>query len=1127
MSSSVTDDLSITIVDALQQRLKRNPNLPVYTFLDSKGISSVLTIEELDLTARKIAGLLLHDHSKLPPTAAVLLFETNSKAFITAYFGCLYAGVPAIPLPFPRRDYDWKRLAGVLKDANTKTVVSSLILIREPSGSRVEELPQDIDWIAIEQADRLAASTGLASPTCTAIAHIQYSSGSTGTPKGITISHRNLLHNIAYIDKDFNHTADSSIVSWLPHFHDMGLVYGILTPVVLGVRCSLLRPIDFAQDPMLWLRTISRLSATHSGAPNFAYALCASKLGSDLKEELDLGKWRVAFIGAEQIHASTIREFCDRTYTHGFHSSSLYPAYGLAEATLKVSGRRFDEHCIRSFSRTALQDGRVTTVRPDDKDAITLVSNGAVSDDMKVLIADSYCAAPLVEGRVGEILIQGPSVTPGYWNKGTDGFVWLPGVSDHSDAAWLRTGDLGFIYQSGLFIAGRLKEMIILNGCNYYPDDIEQVMEGCHSSLRGRTSAAFHVEGELAEELILVQEIERHSGAEGRNEILLALKHAIAKSFNVAPATIALVRKGAIPRTTSGKVRRSVCRDLYLTNCLKPLQIYRAKHGVSDSDALQHAPSSTSIALNAVSVTSDLLCEAGRLHRSVNPLSGNASPLAQGMDSLQLAQLSAYIYANYGLNIVNHKGWEQKTFERIAQLLIRHSKYRDEQDVYRATGSGTRGPEHIHAGTDEARLWALEALYPNCPANRICFALHINGPVDKDRLIKALQIVELSNSELRALYILKDNAVTKSFRDEIYPSSLEIADFNSQPHLQEIGRAVAARSLSLTTGHLATYLLFRKAKDDHYLIVCVHHIAFDGISTEIFRSAVIAAYKQHEAPMVLNRRHFDLRSSESPQPDANCKALDLDFWIHELASKPEGVRFPWGESKTVWFGQPATIRALRFPSDIHEALRTETLVRVATPFLTLLTLFVSSLSQWTNETTFTIVAPTSGRQTTFDWGNIGPYAHPVILPLTLQYGAPFDCTLDMMKSTFSEVMRHQSVTFAEIVRATRPRRHTNQLPYMDVMFNFIRRQTPSTLHENALSWELIPLDNGVVDCFLTMYIVESYTGEFRGWLKYPSGAHESQVERLADMFERILAETCSGDLYVSSQEESQHERPGE
>ncbi|MCU0872918.1 MAG: AMP-binding protein, partial [Pirellulaceae bacterium] len=515
-----------------------------------------------------------------PGERAMLLFPPGLE-FIPAFFGCLYAGIVAVPVACPGRNRLTSTVLAVFQASKPSLILSTAEHCQQASHAYAH-LPSFLErrWIATDQIspDRQAAwRDPQVDPQQTAF--LQFTSGSTSSPKGVMLSHANLLYNAALIHAAFGNHRQSSAVFWLPLYHDMGLIGGVLQPLYSGGPCTLLAAAAFLQRPALWLETISRTKATISGGPDFAYDLCTRKVSAQERAALDLSSWAVAFNGAERIRAATLEKFADTFAPCGFRRTSIFPCYGLAEATLIVSGGpRGRQVTTVPLQAEALARNQVREAAPDDATARRLVGCGESLPTQRIVIADLQTGCRCPDDEVGEIWIQGPSVAGGYYEQPeTTATVFGGRIADTGEGPFLRTGDLGFLRAGQLFVTGRLKDLIIIRGRNHYPEDIEHSLDGAHPGLRTGYTAAFSVDAEDCERLIIVQEVEPRQRNLDSAEAIQSIRRAVAAHHELEIHAILLVKAGSIPKTSSGKTRRSACRERYLRDELEILASWQAE----------------------------------------------------------------------------------------------------------------------------------------------------------------------------------------------------------------------------------------------------------------------------------------------------------------------------------------------------------------------------------------------------------------------------------------------------------------------------------------------------------------------------------------------------------------------
>jgi acyl-CoA synthetase (AMP-forming)/AMP-acid ligase II len=562
-----------TIFDILRWRALNQPEKRAYTFLvDGELAVAHLSYAELDLRARAIGARLQRLGAQ---GERVLLLFPPGLEYIAAFFGCVYAGAVAVPAypPHPTRvDRTSFRLRVIARDARPLVALttSSILALVETLYAQEADF-QAMNWLAADQLTNAAAERWQP-PTTTrdTLAFLQYTSGSTAAPKGVMLTHRNLLANAAYISEAEKHISQRLGMFWLPPYHDLGLIGGILQPLYYGDTSLLMSPVSFLQQPIRWLRAIARYGATHSAAPNFAYDLCVRKIGPDQRATLDLSSWQIAYNGAEPIRAETINRFVAAFGPCGFCASAFMPCYGLAEATLMVSSAPgATEPVETTVDANALEQRRVVAAAPDAPTARTLVSSGRTMLDTQVRIVQPDTATLCPPDEVGEIWVAGPTVAQGYWQRPRESEqLFHAHLADSGAGPFLRTGDLGFVQDGELFVTGRLKDLIIIGGRNIYPEDLERTAEQSHPLLRPSCCAAFSVEVDGEERVIIAQEVERRYRDTDADEVRRAIRRAVMEQNDVRLYAVLLLRAGRIPKTSSGKIQRHACHDSYLAGNL-------------------------------------------------------------------------------------------------------------------------------------------------------------------------------------------------------------------------------------------------------------------------------------------------------------------------------------------------------------------------------------------------------------------------------------------------------------------------------------------------------------------------------------------------------------------------------
>ncbi|PZM66500.1 fatty acyl-AMP ligase [Paenibacillus dendritiformis] len=580
------------LLEMLDYTAYHYPDRKAFIYLKNGEFESEsCTYHELRLRSQKLAAYFQFLNLS---GERIMILLPGGIDYIIAFFGCLQAGALPVPAFPPSKSRNGQRVTAIYENAKP-----ALLITQSPLDSM--KLPEKMrSACSIQLDDILQRDDEFTYRAQTIpidhIAFLQYTSGSTNTPKGVMVSHRNLLHNLEIMKKRFYHSNDTIMVSWLPMYHDMGLIGNVLQNVYNGGSCYLMSPMDFIQKPIRWLRTITKYRATFSGAPDFAYRLCVQKITDEDKQELNLSPWAIAFNGSEPVRAETIREFCDSFHVCGFRDEALLPSYGLAEATLCVTvAAKEAQKKLLYLDDKALQQNNVAPVKAHGDAARAQVGCGSIFSDQQIKIVDPSTKLECEAGEIGEIWIKGESVAQGYWDAPVESEATFAAyLLDSEEGPFLRTGDLGFVHGGELYIAGRLKDLIIIRGQNYYPQDIEEIAASCHPDINGASLAAFSIEVQGGEELVVVCEMNREfKHAVQRQQldweaccsgIAHRIREAIAEQLQLYAYDVKLVKPLNLPKTTSNKIQRRKCKEMYLNGSLF---VWGGLNGQGTGQALQ------------------------------------------------------------------------------------------------------------------------------------------------------------------------------------------------------------------------------------------------------------------------------------------------------------------------------------------------------------------------------------------------------------------------------------------------------------------------------------------------------------------------------------------------------------
>lgn len=647
-----------TVVSLMRQRAETQTDQPVYTLLAHGQVVDQLRFATLHEHAAAVGAQLAECTA---PGDRILVLCPPGLDYIRAFFGCLLSSRIAVPAYPPRNHRHMHRLRAIFDDSQARGILTTRAL-REPIRSALEA--SDLARVAIVAIDGTAPAArdwDGPTPRDTDVAFLQYTSGSTGSPRGVIVTHRNLLANSAMMQDAFQLEPGQVYASWLPLFHDMGLM-GMVQGVYSGAHEIILSPLEFVSRPFRWLEAISSHGASVSGGPNFAYELCVSRITEDEQRSLDLSSWRRAFNGSEPVQAETLERFTRRFHDCGFRHQAHYPCYGLAEATLFVSGSAHPrDPVIKTLSKSALAEGelRAADAGPDAK---RLVGCGQAFRDEVIAIVHPERLTRLPDGQLGEIWVAGDAVGAGYWRNAQATAETFGAIlaGDPGDRRYLRTGDLGFFDAGELYVAGRLKDLIIVRGQNYYPQDIETIAQHSHPALVAGGGAAF----EAADGVVLVQELRRTASGPSAGEVIAAIQQAVVEALGLELSQVILVPVRSVPRTSSGKIQRRRTRQMVLDRELEPIR--------EAAPPPSGAPTSTSGgAITRAALEGALRSIVAAVLKRPFILIDLEAPLGSlGLDGRSASLLGERIRAELGLNLSQPLAASATVSALVDQLLI-------------------------------------------------------------------------------------------------------------------------------------------------------------------------------------------------------------------------------------------------------------------------------------------------------------------------------------------------------------------------------------------------------------------------------------------------------------------------
>ncbi len=1122
MSDTVQDSSrhTATLVELLRWRAQQEPDRTAYTFLtDGETTEAKLTYQAIDGKARAIAAYL---QSLVAPGERALLMVPPGIDYLAAFFGCLYAGVIAVPsyLPnFTRPNQTFARLQAIVHDAQPAVALIPAAL--RPSIDRLcaqQPAFTALHWIETDTiADTTADAWQNPAIDSTTLAFLQYTSGSTATPKGVMLTHANLLHNLGLIHHAFGHTAASRGVVWLPPYHDMGLIGGVLQPLYGGFPVTLMSPVHFLQRPIRWLQAISRTQATTSGGPNFAYDLCIRKITPEQRATLDLSSWTVAFTGAEPIRAETLERFATTFASCGFRRKAWYPCYGLAEATLIVSGgAAAAPPVVRTFAATALERDQVVEVPEAQEDRRTLAGCGQPLGDQQLVIADPVDRTERGAGQVGEVWIAGPSVAQGYWNRPEETHhTFQAFLSDSDTGPFLRTGDLGFIQDRELFITGRLKDLIIIRGRNHYPQDIELTVEQSHPALRPGCSAAFSIEVAGEERLVVVQELERSERRPDVAAITGAIRRAVIEQHELQVYGVALLKPARIPKTSSGKIQRQQCRQSFLAGTLDLV----ASSILDETPVLEGDQSLTRAALLAIEpgARHDML--SGYLQRSMAEVLRIAPELVEqiasinglGLDSVMAIELRYRFEHDLGVEIPLTAFLKDWSLTELTTYILDQVTTAGNLPAV-PVAANRQASEWYPLSSAQAQFWFLEQMSPGNPAYVIAAAADLAGQLNPEALEQSLNVIIQRHESLRTTFTLIDGQPFQRISPTLR-IPLSRAELHSVPQAErmiEVERRLqdeVRHAFDLQRGPLIRATLLQLGVDDHVLLLVVHHSVADGWSIGVIFRELVAlynAFSRHQpSPLAdLPVQYIDFAAWQRQWLQSEAASAELAYWQKQL--QPEGARLPVLQLPTdhlrpavqTFHGERHTFTV---PHRLRQALAALSRREGVTLFTTLLAAFQVLLARYTGETDIVVGSPIAQRNQAAFEGLVGSFANVLVLRGDLSGNPTARTVLRRLWNVLLGAYEHQTLPFEQLVNALQAHRDPSRHPLFQVAFVLQNMPLPEA-HLHALSLRVLDIDRAAAQFDLKLELTPRQD-ELVGWFEYNTDLFEAAtIQRMQQHF---------------------------
>ncbi|MBH8571736.1 amino acid adenylation domain-containing protein [Nostocaceae cyanobacterium CENA369] len=1082
------DNNSSTLVELLHLRSSTQPLRDAFTFLfDGETEQATLSYQELDRRSRRIAAQL--QKLNLSGERALLLYPAGLD-FLVAFFGCLYAGVIAVTAYPPRNQRNTPRIKAIAIDAQAAIALTTTDILPTVQSLMIEKTGlESLQWLTtdnltegIEETWQEPAIDG------DTLAFLQYTSGSTGTPKGVMISHGNLLHNAATTYQFMEHSPESKFVTWLPMYHDMGLIGGILQPLYGGFPCIIMPPTSFLQRPYRWLQAISQYKGTTSGGPNFAYELCAQKITPEQKQTLDLSSWSVAFNGAEPIRHDTLERFAAAFAECGFRKEAFYPCYGMAETTLMVSGvDKATSPIIKTVEKSALEFNRLVESAAQNEDVYHFVSCGRIVPEQKVVIANLETLTHCKPDEIGEIWVSGPSVGQGYWNRSQEtAETFRAYLSDTGAGPFLRTGDLGFLHNDELFITGRAKDLIIIRGRNLYPQDIELTAQCSHPSLRSGAGAAFTVEVNKEDRLVIVQELEFRAKP-NLAEVAIAIRQAITEEHEVQVYGVVLIKPGSIPKTSSGKIQRRATRTQYqngelnviVSDILKISDIVRKETRLQRSELLALSPKESQPILESYLI--ELLARVLAIAPDdINP----QAPLSTlGLDSLKVFELKNQIEADLGVEVSVADFFEgMSTRSLVINILAQITK--DALPSISLTQQ-EQNTSIYPLSFGQQGLWFINQLNPDTPTYNVSIVINFRGCINLTALQNSLNEIIRRHEVLRTSFTAVDGKPIQVINQAV-PLNLTVEDLRPLPisdrsqEAQRLATEFAQQPFDLSSQSLLRTKILQLNDKSYQLLVTSHHIIADGWSISILIKELAVLYeafsqgKRSPLPQ-LPIQHGDFVNWQRKWLSFDRIHPLLTYWKQKLQGELPVLNLPTDRSPSpVQIFKGAQAKLVLSPT-LTKELKNLSRQQGVTLFMTLLTAFKILLYRYTGQTDILIGSPIANRNRAEIESLIGFFVNVLVLRTDLSGDLSFQELLARVKSTALEAYVHQDLPFEKLVEELQPNRDLSYNPLFQVMFVLQNVPKPNlNLTDVSVTYE--EGYNGTSKFDLTLFMEDSEQG---------------------------------------------------
>ena len=1114
-----------SLADLFEFWCHRKPQELAYACVgDTLELGSQLTYGELEHTVRSLAG---HLARRARPGMRVLLLYPPGLGVVCAFWACLCAGLVPVPAPAPdpvRRKHSLPMLRAIIEDAQVSLVLTTSGIETVSSELSIAKDGSQIEWMATDQPYDLADAVDLPRLNEFALAYLQYTSGSTATPRGVMISHGNVLSHCKALSLAGAVSDRSRSLCWLPYFHDYGLLHGIIAPFYAGIPAYLMSPITFLRRPLRWLEAVSRFSITHSGGPNFSYESCLRAARQQREWQADLSTWTVASCGAEPIHADTVERFIETFGSQGFRRTSFAPAYGLAEATLLVTMKRTEaEPTYLKVEGGALADSIVIESSLSERGIRTLVGCGEPLEETHVLIVNPTTQSSCRAGVVGEVWLAGAGIATGYWGRQEESDATFKAtLAGSGEGPYLRTGDLGFIHRGELFLTGRLKELIIVRGRNYYPHDLEWTAEQAHPGLRRGSGAAFSIESESGECVVLVYEIEKKLSESDMSEVMSCIRRALADEYELEVHNVVLVKSGTIPRTSSGKIQRHACKANFESGQLAVVGM--SMLGMAEEEQKVEP-------LNEIPRTP---VEKGLADIWQEVLGGpqpqrHANFFALGGNSLLAAQVVARILDVFHVELPLSVLFERPTFSALATRVseLSTSKHMTETAVKRLgfSGGGLQTPlvllsplsrqGRMPLSFSQQRLWFLEQVHPGSSINHISMGVRVWGPLNPETLERSVQEIIRRHETLRTRFgSERGEGFAEVFSEAVFTIGQHdfqaVSQAEQEMAVRQFLRTEASEPFDLGRGPLFRVALVALGQDQHVLALTFHRLIADGWSLRVFCKELALLYEadgevRKARLSKLSVQYADYENWSRTRLNQGLREVHREYWIKQLSGARPPVELPADRPRPHIRTCEGGVRSLSLSPGVAATLDMFCQQQGVTTFMVLYAVFVTWLHRYTQEPDVVVGSVVAGRRRVEIEDVIGYCVNTVALRTELSDDLTGQDLLKRVRRVVINAYDHQELPFEEVIEALSLRREGTLSPLFNVMIVLEDDPLPA-LKIRGLEATHLPWEPTVAEFDLVLMVVKKVQGLELALLYNATIFDDSTVGRMLGQLETLLGE---------------------